>query len=62
MTELEQLKQVQKFNSLIEKYPNPMRTSFQSVKQRITNKLIEYSNYINLAPKEVKNEIGNKLY
>lgn len=56
VTELEQLKQglvVQKFNTLMEKYPDALRTAFQPVLQGITSSLIEqlYCNHTNLAPR-----------
>ena len=55
LTELDQVKQglmVQKFNVLMEKYPNVVRTAFQPVKEVITSSLIEelYCSHTTLAP------------
>ena len=56
VAELEQLKQglaVQKFITLMEKYPGTVRTAFQPAKQVVTSSLIEqiYCNHTNLAPR-----------
>ena len=56
LTELDQVKQgltVQKFNVLMEKYPNAVRASFQPVKEVITSSLIEelYCSNTSLAPR-----------
>ena len=56
VAELEQLKQgllVQKFSTLMEKYPDAVRTAFQPAKQIITSGLIEqlYCNHANLGPR-----------
>ena len=56
VAELEQLKQglaVQKFITLMEKYPGTVKTAFQPAKQVVTSSLIEqiYCNHTNLAPR-----------